>query len=222
MSARELIVNADDFGRSSGTNAGIVKAHEQGIVTSASLMVRWPAAEAAAEYARSRRQLSIGLHVDLSEWTHRDGERVLVYEHAPVAHEVPRQVDLFRSLVGRDPTHLDSHHHVHHEEPGASAVRAVAERLAVPLRGAGPIDYCGSFYGQSGKGESYPQAIEPEALITLIQQLPPGVTELSCHPGLDLDLDSGYRVERPREVTTLCHPRVRAALEREQVILRPF
>jgi predicted glycoside hydrolase/deacetylase ChbG (UPF0249 family) len=222
MSARELIVNADDFGRSSGTNAGIVKAHEQGIVTSASLMVRWPAAEAAAEYARSRRELSVGLHLDLSEWSYRDGERVLVYEHAPIAHEVPRQLELFRSLMGRDPTHLDSHHHVHREEPVASASRAVAERLAVPLRGAGSIGYCGSFYGQSGNGEPYPRGIEPEALIKLIERLPPGVTELACHPGLDRDLDSSYRVERPREVTTLCHPRVRAALEREQVSLRGF
>jgi predicted glycoside hydrolase/deacetylase ChbG (UPF0249 family) len=220
--ARELIVNADDFGRSSGTNAGIVTAHEQGIVTSASLMVQWPAAAAAAEYARSRPQLSVGLHLDLSEWSYRDGERVLVPEHAPIADEIPRQVERFRSLVGRDPTHLDSHHHVHREEPVASAARAAAERLAVPLRGAGSIDYCGSFYGQSGNGEPRPRGIETETLITLIEGLPPGVTELACHPGLDVDLESSYRVERPREVTTLCDPRVRAALEREQVSLRGF
>ena len=49
---RALIVNADDLGRSSGINRGIGIAHERGIVTSASLMVRLPAAREAAAYAR--------------------------------------------------------------------------------------------------------------------------------------------------------------------------
>ena len=50
---RRLIVNADDFGQSAGINEGIIRCHERGIVTSASLMVRWPHAAAAAEYART-------------------------------------------------------------------------------------------------------------------------------------------------------------------------
>ena len=35
------IVNVDDFGQSPGINRGIIEAHEHGIVTSASLMMRW-------------------------------------------------------------------------------------------------------------------------------------------------------------------------------------
>ena len=50
---RYLIVNADDFGLSPGVNRGVVQAHERGIVTSASLMVRQPAAGAAAACARA-------------------------------------------------------------------------------------------------------------------------------------------------------------------------
>ena len=46
--ARHLIVNADDFGYSRGVNRGIIEAHERGIVTSASLMVKQPASEEAA------------------------------------------------------------------------------------------------------------------------------------------------------------------------------
>jgi hypothetical protein len=46
--ARYLIVNADDFGQSPGVNRGIIQGFDQGIVTSASLMVRWPAAAPAA------------------------------------------------------------------------------------------------------------------------------------------------------------------------------
>jgi predicted glycoside hydrolase/deacetylase ChbG (UPF0249 family) len=50
---RYLIVNADDFGQSHGVNRGVIEAFENGIVTSASLMVRWPAAVEAAAYARA-------------------------------------------------------------------------------------------------------------------------------------------------------------------------
>src|SRR5687767_10207836 len=62
---RYLIVNADDFGLSPGVNAGIVAAHENGIVTSASLMVRKLAAAEAADYGRRHPKFSVGLHVDL-------------------------------------------------------------------------------------------------------------------------------------------------------------
>ena len=47
-----VIVNADDFGFSSGINRGIVEAHERGVVTSTSLMVDQPAAGEGAAYAR--------------------------------------------------------------------------------------------------------------------------------------------------------------------------
>ncbi len=73
MVDRRLIVNADDFGQSRGVNRGVIEAHERGIVTSASLMVRWPAAAEAAAYARSRSGVSVGLHVDLGEWAAEAG-----------------------------------------------------------------------------------------------------------------------------------------------------
>jgi predicted glycoside hydrolase/deacetylase ChbG (UPF0249 family) len=66
--AKYLIVNADDFGQSPGINRGIIEAHEQGIVTSASLMTRWLAAGEAALYAKQFPKLSVGLHLDLGEW----------------------------------------------------------------------------------------------------------------------------------------------------------
>ena len=53
-----LIVNADDFGLSPGANRGIMGAHEHGIVTSASLMVRWPVAAEAAAYLKVKPRTS--------------------------------------------------------------------------------------------------------------------------------------------------------------------
>ena len=68
---RYLIVNADNFGLSVGVNHGIIETHEHGIVTSASLMARWPAA--AAAYARAHPRLGLGLHLDIGEWAHHYG-----------------------------------------------------------------------------------------------------------------------------------------------------
>src|SRR6478735_5703188 len=98
---RNLIVNADDFGQSPGVNQGIIQAHREGIVTSASLMVRWPAARPAAKLARDHPDLSLGLHIDLGEWAFRNEQWVPLYEvvagddAAAVADEVARQVEMF-------------------------------------------------------------------------------------------------------------------------------
>jgi chitin disaccharide deacetylase len=59
---KRLIVNADDFGFSAEVNAGVVRAHRDGILGSASLMVAEPAAKAAAELARHNPALDVGLH----------------------------------------------------------------------------------------------------------------------------------------------------------------
>ncbi|HEY1381418.1 MAG TPA: ChbG/HpnK family deacetylase [Gemmataceae bacterium] len=225
---RYLIVNADDFGQSPGVNRGVAEARECGIVTSASLMVRWPAAAAAAEYARAHPGLSVGLHLDLGEWAHRGGEWVCLYRVVPdgdaaaAAREAARQLAAFRDLTGRDPTHLDSHQHVHREPAVLAAVRPLADALGVPLRHCGPVRYCGDFYGQTGKGESCPESVGPEALIAILKALPAGITELACHPALGDDLDSMYRTERGLEVQTLCDPRVRAALADEGIELCSF
>jgi chitin disaccharide deacetylase len=219
---RALIVNADDFGLSVRTNAGIVRAHERGIVTSASLMVRAVASAEAASYARTRPQLSIGLHMDLGEWVYTNGTWVMRYEHGPAEEEIPRQLDRFRTLIGGDPTHLDSHQHVHRTEPAATLMSRLSDQLGVCLRGRGNVEYCGDYYGQTGTGEPLPEAITTAALVRLVERTPPGTSELACHPGLDLDLESPYRMERAREVEALCDPVVRTALQREGVRLLSF
>jgi hopanoid biosynthesis associated protein HpnK len=60
-----LIVNADDFGRSSSINQAIVRAHREGILTTASLMVNEPGCEEAVEMARANPRLGVGLHLTL-------------------------------------------------------------------------------------------------------------------------------------------------------------
>lgn len=229
MSARRLIVNADDLGLSAGVNRGIAQAHEHGIVTSASLMVRAPHARAAASYARSHPTLSVGLHLDLGEWHYAGEEWHARYEVVPlddaaaVAAETAAQLDRFEQLMNRPPTHLDSHQHLHRDEPARSAVLALGRRLGVPVREHTPeIRYEGGFYGQSGRGEPWPEGISPAALCNLLRALPAGATELGCHPGIDDESGSSYSREREVETTTLCDRRVRATLELERIELCSF
>jgi hopanoid biosynthesis associated protein HpnK len=59
---KALIVNGDDFGASPEVNAGILRAHRDGILTSASLMVAEAARDAAARIARETPALDVGLH----------------------------------------------------------------------------------------------------------------------------------------------------------------
>jgi hopanoid biosynthesis associated protein HpnK len=62
---RRLIVNADDFGRSPSINAAVIRAHSEGILTSASLMVNESGFAEAVELARRNPKLGVGLHLTL-------------------------------------------------------------------------------------------------------------------------------------------------------------
>jgi len=63
--SRRLVVNADDFGRSRSINEAVVRAHREGILTSASLMMNEVATEEAVELAKQVPRLGIGLHLTL-------------------------------------------------------------------------------------------------------------------------------------------------------------
>jgi predicted glycoside hydrolase/deacetylase ChbG (UPF0249 family) len=190
-------------------------------------MVRWPAAAYAAESAGG---LDLGLHIDLGEWAYRDGNWIAIYERvelderSDIESEIAHQLAEFRGLTGKNPTHLDSHQHVHFHEPVLSVARRLAEAIGVPLRGVSPsVAYCGEFYGQSGRGEPCPNAITVDALVKLVRNLPIGITELGCHPGdEDTNEKSTYGKERVLEAETLCHPRVLDAINHEGVRLCSF
>src|ERR1017187_8080770 len=62
---RRLIVNADDFGLSPSVNAAVIRAHREGILTSASLMVNEPGFAEAVKLAKKNPKLGVGLHLTL-------------------------------------------------------------------------------------------------------------------------------------------------------------
>ena len=227
---RAVIVNADDFGYSRGVNRGIIEAHERGIVTSTSFMVRWRGAEEAAEYARANPRLGVGLHLDFGEWVYRGGHWHARYLVVPqdakfdrTGDEVRRQLDAFHALIGREPTHLDSHQHFHRQEPLRSTLLRIAGELALPVRECTPaVAHCGYFYGQSARGHSYPELVSAASLQRTLRALGPGITELACHPAAGLDFESAYFRERLHEHAALCDEAVRETVVAEKVKLISF
>ena len=207
-----LIVNADDFGASRGINRGIIEAHRNGIVTSTSLIVNTPFGEEAAKLANEARHLSVGLHVDLPKAPDATTEHL--------REELQRQFARFVELMGRPPSHLDSHHNVHRDPASLPHFVELAAEHGLPLREHSPVRYFASFYGK-WNGESHPEQVSVENLARMLEsEIGEGFTELSCHPGyVDADHAGSYSVEREVELGTLCDPAIRRALATHSIQL---
>lgn len=88
---RRLIINADDFGRSHSINQAVIRAHREGVLTSASLMVNEAGFDEAVELARASPRLGVGLHL------------TLVCGHSALSHqEIPDLVTAGREF-GNNP-----------------------------------------------------------------------------------------------------------------------
>jgi hopanoid biosynthesis associated protein HpnK len=151
--SRQLVVNADDFGISRGVNRGIIEAHRDGLVTSASLMPNLPAAEDALTRATICPDLGLGLHLTLTAGhpltppdqiptlVDSDGQFfVLGTLLARLSLGQVRADDLSRELTaqvewalrrGVRPSHLDSHHHAHTHPRVAPIVVALAREYQI-------------------------------------------------------------------------------------------
>ncbi len=248
---RFLIVNADDFGRSPGINAGIIKAHLDGIVTSTTLMVNLPWTDEAVRLAREHPTLAVGLHLNYC-YGAPISETCLVRSLVDgrgnfepniqtllksakvedVRRETLAQLERFRSLMARDPSHLDSHKYLHSFPPFLASVAAIAAVEGLPVRATGDCDrvalsragvvtidaFAGRFHGLDGDG------VDLEILLAEIEQLQAGWTELMCHPGIvdEQILDSSYNTDREREIEALCSKSVRETLVARNVHLSSY
>lgn len=133
---KQLVVNADDFGLSSPINAGIIKAWQEGVLTSASLMVTGPACAEAVALARENPGLQVGLHLTLVQGSaavvHRGfpclTDRHGCFPHDPVMAgmrmfflkplhkqlraEIQGQIEMFLA-TGLALSHVDGHLNIH-------------------------------------------------------------------------------------------------------------
>jgi predicted glycoside hydrolase/deacetylase ChbG (UPF0249 family) len=212
VSGRYVIFNADDFGYGRGINRGIVEAHDAGVVTAATLVVNGPATEEAVRLARARPGLSVGLHVNFTN----EAQRLVDLEDRDACRsELRAQYARFVELLGRKPTHLDSHQHVHRHHMRRGLFEELADEHALPLRDRPPVVFKGGFYGQWTYGVFEPEKVGFEALERILRhEIGDGIYEMSCHPGYhDPALEAVYHREREHELRTLTDPRLRPLLE---------
>ena len=276
---KKLIVNADDYGRSPGVSRGILQAHQEGIVTSTTVMINQPGVEAQLADALTCPKLGIGLHLVFTAWRPLlppeqvpalvDGKGFFLDQHTvwARAEEIPPrqlqaelavQVERFVALAGRLPDHVDAHHFVHLYPPFFQVYADVAAQHHLPLRVpfpaetdftqavktlpflegfpkdlvrgmiatnsallrarwlAHPDHFISTFFGR--------ETLTVEHLLSLLDTLPDGVSELMCHPGYaGADLASStYRAERETELALLTHPAVRERVKELGVELVTF
>jgi chitin disaccharide deacetylase len=149
---KQLIVNADDLGLTSGVNRGVLRAFRDGIVTSASLLVTGNAFEDAVALALKNPELDVGLHLALVEEraaldpgtlpTLVDETRRLPRNSTEfmrralltriswdeVEREIAAQIARFQT-TGLRLTHLDSHQHLHMFPPVFEIVRRLTRGM---------------------------------------------------------------------------------------------
>ncbi|MEZ6876646.1 chitin disaccharide deacetylase [Enterobacter sp. KBR-315C3_2022] len=146
-----LIVNADDFGLSKGQNYGIIEACRRGVVTSTTALINGEAVEHAVQLSREAPELGVGMHFVLTlgmplsamPGLTREGQLgKWIWEMAEqgalpldeIARELDCQFNRFVDLFGREPTHIDSHHHVHMIPAIYPIVAEFARRKGVAMR----------------------------------------------------------------------------------------
>ena len=152
----QKIFNADDFGISKGVNAAIVKAHREGILNSASLMINQKYAAEAVKLAKEMPELEMGLHVNLTnEYPAASAQEIplLVDGQGKLKNGFvnllllsffkPRQLRLqveieMRAQIAKYLTtglplqHLDSHRHVHMIPQIFKTMRKLQKEFEVP------------------------------------------------------------------------------------------
>jgi len=140
---RRLVVNADDFGFTTGVNRGIIEAHRRGILTSTTLMANGPRFDHAVALGRENPSLDIGCHLVLV------GGASVLRESVPLPPTVGRLITALarrrlspygelRAQVGKildhglRPTHIDTHKHTHLLPPVLDAVGRLSEEFGIP------------------------------------------------------------------------------------------
>jgi len=150
------IFNADDFGISKGVNAAIIKAHKEGILNSASLMINQKYAKEAVAEAKEMPALEIGLHLNLTNETpaaeptqipllvNAEGKlkngfvNLLVLSllkpkelKQQIEIEIRAQIEKYKA-TGLPLKHIDGHRHVHLIPVIFKVVRRLAGEYNIP------------------------------------------------------------------------------------------
>jgi predicted glycoside hydrolase/deacetylase ChbG (UPF0249 family) len=233
---RRLFINADDFGLTEGVTAGIAEALAAGVVGGTTAMVCVPGAVERIMRHGRRFAGRVGLHLQLTggrpclsaseipSLVGGDGtfprKKVAVADVDPteVAREWRAQLARFRQ-TGLEPSHLDTHHHIHKRPEVLGVFVELARELGLPARalsdemrrdldaaGVAHADVCVTrFFGEDLTVARFLSLVDA-AFAALCGQ---GTVEIMCHPGHNDDAlaaISTYAVGREEELRVFCLP----------------
>lgn len=237
----KLIVNADDFGISLGTNYGILEAHKNGVVTSTTLMVNMPAASHAVDLAKATPTLGLGIHFNLTKGkpltkasglVEDSGEFFKSYENVAkinedvIETELRAQLEKFLSY-GIEPTHFDSHHHVHLLPNVLNVVEKLAREYKKPVRKAWYQDLCKreisrDIRGNDVFGDFFGNGVTVDTLISIIKESKGEVLEVMCHPSFidpEIYKGSSYNLGRINEYEILTSEKLKSFIKESNIEL---
>ncbi|EOD00094.1 chitin disaccharide deacetylase [Caldisalinibacter kiritimatiensis] len=242
---KKLIINADDFGLTTGCNKGILYAMEKGVVTSTTIMINMPKAEETIKMAKEKGIKTLGLHLTLT-----CGKPVLPITEVPTLvdengqfykrrtklfpvmnlneakKELKAQIEKFLQS-GLELTHLDSHHHIHMYDGIREIVAELAKEYNVAVRQ--PNDETKDYLIDNGikttdyfSMEFYGEKATLENLKNIIENFDNGTIEIMAHPAyVDEELSniSSYNNNRQRELEILTSQELIQWIDKEGIRL---
>jgi predicted glycoside hydrolase/deacetylase ChbG (UPF0249 family) len=126
------------------------------------------------------------------------------------------QIEKFKILMGKMPTHIDGHYHVHRLPAILPFILEFSKKNKIPVRAIGEVNFIASFSNPNPKNASLVN------LIKIIRNLPQGVSELMTHPGyssVKLKRVSSLSDQRERELAILISPEIKRVIEEEGIKL---
>ncbi|MFA5159082.1 MAG: ChbG/HpnK family deacetylase [Candidatus Omnitrophota bacterium] len=228
MKQKTLIINADDCNLTFQVSEAILKAHENGIVTSTTFLINLPADPGVVRELLARKKLGVGLHLNVTlgkpvakpklvrSLLQKDGcfkkkDQYSSKKLPPVseiAEEFKAQLQKFVKVFNRLPTHVDVHHHMHDFRPFLEALATIAQRYDLPIRWTRLLTEpeIKSKHKSLRTTDHFYGNIDPhtfwteEVLRHLLFTLPEGTSEIMCHPGwVDDELCAISSLTIPRE-----------------------
>lgn len=212
-------------------------------------MANGPAFDDAVRLARENPSLDVGCHLVLVGGLsvlppHRplpstisSAIRAVALRRIRLYEEMEAQVRKIRA-AGIEPTHLDTHKHVHVLPPVLEALACISEEFQIPwVRRPFPIPFLtngsqrvldrhGCRTTEHFTGFRLTGHMDTLRLVRLIRSLPEGATELMCHPGrCGHELRAAVtRLKESREMerSALIAAEAREALEQSGVRLANF
>ena len=207
----KIIINADDYGMHKDINDGIIKAYNDGVLTSTTVMMNYCDESELLRLRKEAKGIGIGIHFTLTQgfpltdvsFKRIDGkfDRVKLYNgefcDQEIKNELRSQLNKMFAF-GVIPTHIDSHHHIHLRPRILKIIETLAKEHNLLIRDHNKqIKFIGSFYH---KNVTY-QHLKEILSINVNQTI-----EVMCHPGFagaSLFKETSYNGFRAAELSIL-------------------